>query len=293
MRERDVALAAQGDDRRAREEMVRAYLPLVYNVVGPAVEGVVQETMLRVVGDLDAPRRPESPRAWVLTIAMRQVSAHRQQGDAGLDQVPETGADFEELSIPRLRLSGERRQVAQAARWLDDEDRTVPALWWQEAAGESTRGETAAALGTTPAYAAVRLQRTRPQLDRGRTVVAALAAAPRCPGPNETIIDWNDRQPPSRRKRIDRHIRECPACLAPSRDRIAVEHLLAGSILLPAPHALLKAAGIKAASTKAASMEAADAKTSSVKTAGMKAPAREPPAWRWPTWKRPGRKRPA
>ncbi|MFD0525308.1 RNA polymerase sigma factor [Paractinoplanes durhamensis] len=250
MRERDVVVAAQRGDRRAREQLVRAYLPLVYNVTGralgadPDVEDVVQETMLRVVRDLGSLRQPESLRSWVLTIAVHQISSHQGRlPTVGLDQVPDAPQDFEELTILRLRLSGERRQVAEAARWLDGEDRTVLALWWQEAAGELTRGEIAAALGTTMAYAAVRVQRMRGQLDRGRAIVAALAGSPRCAGLAETVTGWDGRPAALWRKRIDRHVRDCPACLARSRDQVAVERLLAGCALVPVPAGMQAIAG--------------------------------------------------
>ncbi|GIM95461.1 sigma-70 family RNA polymerase sigma factor [Paractinoplanes toevensis] len=253
MRERDVVAAAQRGDRRARERLVRGCLPLVYNVVGralgthPDVEDVVQETMLRVVRDLESLRQPESFRAWVLTIATHQIGRHRAEPPAVVaDRMPDGAADFEELAILRLRLSGERRQVAEAARWLDDEDRTVLALWWQEAAGELTRGEIAAALGTTMAYAAVRVQRMRAQLDRSRVIVAALAARPRCAGLAEAVAGWDERPGPLWRKRIDRHVRDCPACLARSRQQVAVERLLAGCALVPVPTGLA-AAGLPGA----------------------------------------------
>jgi RNA polymerase sigma factor (sigma-70 family) len=243
-----VVAAAQRGDRRAREQLARDYLPLVYNVVGralnghPDVEDVVQETMLLVLRDLPGLRQPQNIRAWVLTIAMRQIHAHRERAAAAahvavVPEVPGPAADFEELAILRLRLTGERRQVAEAARWLDDVDRGVLALWWQEAAGELTRGEVAAALDTTSAYAAVRIQRMRGQLDRCRALVAALEAQPRCTGLDAAIAGWDGRPNPLWRKRIDRHLRECPKCLAGGRGGIAVEQLLVGCALVPVPAA--------------------------------------------------------
>jgi RNA polymerase sigma factor (sigma-70 family) len=244
-----VVAAAQRGDRRAREQLARDYLPLVYNVVGralnghPDVEDVVQETMLQVLRDLPGLRHPRNIRAWVLRIAMRQIYAHRERAAAAahvavVPAVPGPAADFEELAILRLRLTGERRQVAEAARWLDDEDRGVLALWWQEAAGELTRGEVAAALDTTTAYAAVRIQRMRGLLDRCRVLVAALESAPRCPGLDAVIAGWDGRPGPLWRKRIDRHLRECPECLATGRGGIAVERLLVGCALVPVPAAM-------------------------------------------------------
>ncbi|MFC4066964.1 Lcl domain-containing protein [Actinoplanes subglobosus] len=243
-----VVAAAQRGDGPAREQVAEGYLPLVHNVVGralnghPDVEDVVQETMLLVLRDLPGLRQPQNIRAWVLTIAMRQIHAHRERAAAAahvavLPTVPGPAADFEELAILRLRLTGERRQVAEASRWLDDEDRGVLALWWQEAAGELDRGEVAAALDTTTAYAAVRIQRMRAQLDRCRMLVAALEARTRCPELDATIAGWDERPGPLWRKRIDRHLRECQKCPEEARGGIAVEQLLVGCALVPIPTA--------------------------------------------------------
>ncbi|MFC4119974.1 RNA polymerase sigma factor [Nonomuraea zeae] len=208
--ERDLVRAAQRGDRQARDMLVRRCLPLVYGIVGralsglPEVDDVVQETMLRVVRDLPALRGPESFRAWVSAIAVHQVGTHRQRAGEALGHTgalagtPQPGADFEELAILRLRLSGQRREVARAGRWLDDEDRVVLSLWWQEAAGELSRDEVAAALGVTVAYAGVRVQRMRNQLEIGRSVVAALAAG-ECRELGRVTTGWDGR--PTRRCR--------------------------------------------------------------------------------------------
>ncbi|WP_330300506.1 RNA polymerase sigma factor [Streptomyces sp. NBC_00503] len=64
-----LVVAAQGGDDRAREKLIAAYLPLLYNIVGRALSGpadvddVVQETLPRVVRDLPALRAPESFRS--------------------------------------------------------------------------------------------------------------------------------------------------------------------------------------------------------------------------------------
>jgi RNA polymerase sigma factor (sigma-70 family) len=241
-------IAAQRGDRQAQEEIARAYLPLVYNVTSralgdqPDVEDVVQDTMLQVVRALPGLRQPESIRAWILAITMRQIGAHQQRVQTApttpLADLPDTGTEFEELSILRLRLSGQRRQVAEASHWLDPEERTVLALWWQEAAGQLDRSDVAAALNTTVAYAAVRIQRMRAQLDRSRSLVSALEARPGCTELAETAGDWDGRPGPLWRKRLDRHVRDCPVCLGQAEGQIAVERLLVGFALLPVPAAL-------------------------------------------------------
>ncbi|MEU4691862.1 DUF1566 domain-containing protein [Actinoplanes sp. NPDC023714] len=162
--------------------------------------------------------------------------------------MPGPTADFEELAILRLRVTGERRQVAEASRWLDDEDRAVLALWWQEAAGELSRAEVAAALETSVAYAAVRIQRMRGQLDRCRALVAALESRPRCAELDGAVAVWDGRPGPLWRKWIDRHVRDCRICRGRSGGEIAVERLLIGCALLPVPAALTAAVVTRTAS---------------------------------------------
>lgn len=148
--------AAQAGDQRALDELVAGCLPLVYNVVGRALAGhsdvddVVQETMLRVVHGLVSLRDPESFRSWLVAIAMRQVRERGRRVGRVADGEPpadvvDPGADFVDLTLLRLELSGQRREVAEATRWVDGDDREVLSLWWLEASGELTRAELAAA----------------------------------------------------------------------------------------------------------------------------------------------------
>ena len=250
--------AAQRGDQRARDALVRKYLPLVYNIVGrslhgyPDIDDVVQETMLRMIRDLSAVRNAEGFRAWAGAIAVRQVSTYLRQAaeaaqfTASLARIPEPTVDFEEATVLHLRLYGQRREVAEAGRWLDKEDRVALSLWWLEAVGEMTRDEVAAALGATTAYAAVRNQRMRSQLDLSRSVVAALAASP-CRQLGLATAEWDSRPSALWRKRIFRHVRGCEVCLATSRERIATDRLL-GYGLVPVPALLtVKVIGMTAA----------------------------------------------
>src|ERR1700744_6679898 len=77
----DVAtvVAAQRGDRRALDALAAAYLPLIYNIVGramnghPDVDDVVQETMFRAVRGVGELRDPAAFRSWLVAIAIRQV----------------------------------------------------------------------------------------------------------------------------------------------------------------------------------------------------------------------------
>ncbi|RKN69751.1 sigma-70 family RNA polymerase sigma factor [Streptomyces klenkii] len=251
-----VVEAARSGDRAAQGELVAACLPLVYNIVGRALNGhadvddVVQETMIRMVGGLRGLRDPEGFRSWLVAITMNQIRSHwrkelKDRKDApagGPQEVGEAAApepDFVEWSIIRLGLQGQRRQAAEATRWLDGDDQVVMSLWWLEAAGELSRAEVAAALGRSPQYTAVRVQRTKAQLETARVVVRALAAAPRCPELAAVLGGWDGAPGPLWRKRIARHARGCSDCGGHWSALVPAEGLLAGLGLVPLGAALL------------------------------------------------------
>ncbi|MFH7594772.1 sigma-70 family RNA polymerase sigma factor [Streptomyces racemochromogenes] len=236
-----LVIAAQAGDDRAREELIAAYLPLVYNIVrralsaGADADDVVQETLLRAVRDLPALRAPESFRSWLVAITLRQINTHWQRHRALADRtadideallIPAAGAEPEDATILRLRMSDERRRVVEAGRWLDPDHQVLLSLWWQECAGLLSRDDIAAATGLTVAHAGVRLQRMREQLDLSRTIVAALEAQPRCAGLDETVAGWDGLRAPVWRKRIARHTRDCQVCLATTTKRVPADELL-------------------------------------------------------------------
>ncbi|MFD9048146.1 sigma-70 family RNA polymerase sigma factor [Streptomyces zaomyceticus] len=242
--------AARAGDAQARDALVRAYLPLVHNIVGRALDGhadtddIVQETMVRALDGLTGLRDPARFRSWLVAIAMngirRRWRERQQAPEPGLDRatdLADPAGDFTEVTILRLGLSGQRRDVARATRWLDEDDRELLALWWLEAAGELTRAELAEGLdGISPQHAAVRIQRMKERLETGRAVVRALDAVPLCPELAETVTTWDGRPSPLWRKRIARHVRTCTVCTTrvAGRSGLApVEGLLVGIGLVP------------------------------------------------------------
>ncbi|WP_306215065.1 sigma-70 family RNA polymerase sigma factor [Actinoplanes sp. RD1] len=242
---------ARGGDAAATGELIAEHLPLVYNIVGralaghPDVDDVVQETMLRALRALPALREPERFRSWLVAIAYRQIQLHlRARRTSRLKLVPEQAdvpdpaGDFAERTTAELVLDGQRRDLVEAARWLDADDRRLLGLWWQEAAGELSRAELADALGVRPKHAAVRVQRMKAQLDAVRGVVGALHARPRCPELAGLVRRWDGIADPLWRKRLVRHVRECPHCTDRSRGLIAPEELLLGAAMLPVPATL-------------------------------------------------------
>jgi RNA polymerase sigma factor (sigma-70 family) len=259
---------ARAGDPRALSELVAAHLPLVYNLVGRALNGhtdvddVVQETMVQAMRGLPTLRDPHRFRSWLVAIAYRQVQRYlrdRQQAmlrlqDAPLE-MPDPSGDFAERTVAELMLTGQRQELAEAARWLDDGDRQLLALWWQEATGELTRGELAAALAVRPQHAAVRLQRLRARLDAARGVVRALRAGPRCPELTGLLRGWTGVAGPLWRKRLTRHTRDCARCAQYRHGLVPPEDLLLGVAAVPLPAALL--AGLRASVEAATPVAAA------------------------------------
>ncbi|MDX3386210.1 sigma-70 family RNA polymerase sigma factor [Streptomyces niveiscabiei] len=237
-----VIAAAQAGDRRALDELVQVWLPLVYNIVGRALNGhadvddVVQETMLRAVGNLGALRDPDSFRSWLVAIAMRQIRdrARRRTPPQRLDENdPHDSADFAELTVLRLQLEGQRKEVAEAVPWLDPEDRQLLSLWWLEVSGDLTRRELAAALGISRQHAAVRVQRVKERLEVSRGIVRALDGA--CPNLRDLTARWHGRPDSVWRKRLARHIRGCAYCGDTREPVVPAERLLVGIALVPVP----------------------------------------------------------
>jgi RNA polymerase sigma factor (sigma-70 family) len=252
--------AAQRGDARAQDELVAAYLPLVYNIVGralnghPDVDDVVQETMLRALGSLGSLNDAASFRSWLVAITMNQLRHHwrRERDDrsapvrSGLHDaydVADPGADFVDLTIVRLGLEGQRREVAEATRWLDPDDQALLSLWWLEAAGELTRAEVAAALELSPQHTAVRVQRMKAQLETARLVVRALSAQPRCVLLDDVIAPWDAVPSALWRKRVARHARDCTVCAGFQTGLVPAEGLLVGLALVPVGAGLLAAFG--------------------------------------------------
>ncbi|WKU44906.1 sigma-70 family RNA polymerase sigma factor [Streptomyces sp. VNUA116] len=247
-----VVEAARAGDTAAQDELVTAHLPLVYNIVGRALGGhadvddVVQETMLRVINGLGELRDAAAFRSWLVAITMNQIRSHWRErpetpvsGLQEVAEVPDPEADFVDITIVRLGLQGQRKEVAEATRWLDDDEQTVLSLWWLEAAGELTRAEVATALEMTPQHAAVRIQRTKAQLDTARGVVRALAAHPICPQLGDVVASWDGAPSALWRKRVARHVRGCGRCAGALSALVPAEGLLVGLGLVPVGAALL------------------------------------------------------
>jgi hypothetical protein len=145
------------------------------------------------------------------------------------------GSDFVDLTIARLGLTAQRREFAEATRWLATEDRELLALWWLESSGELTRPEVVAALAEPAWLVARRITRVRTELCAAHLTVRALGADPRCRPLGRIAGRWDGAPTPLWRRRFGRHITGCGPCAAAGADRAEPEALLIGlPLLIPA-----------------------------------------------------------
>ncbi|MFK0281847.1 sigma-70 family RNA polymerase sigma factor [Streptomyces sp. NPDC090499] len=248
-----VVTAARAGDRAALEHLVTASLPLVYNIVGRALNGhadvddVVQETLLRMVRGLEKLRDPSAFRSWLVAITIRQVRNREQSRATDRDRrahlddaetITDPALDFAGLTILRLGLTEQRREVAEATRWLDPDDQELLSLWWLEETGDLERAELAGALGLSDRHAAVRVQRMKKQMEVSRGVVRGLAADPRCAELDGIAAPWDGTPSPLWRKRFGRHIRGCGVCAGLERGLLPMDRLLSGLPLVAVPAGL-------------------------------------------------------
>lgn len=268
-----VVTAACAGDRQALDHLLTQCLPLVYNIVGRALNGhadvddVVQETLLRMVRGLPKLRDPAAFRSWLVAITIRQVRDREQTRAADRDRrahledaeaITDPALDFAGLTILRLGLTEQRREVVEATRWLDPDDQELLSLWWLEETGELERAELAGALGLSDRHASVRVQRMKKQMEVSRVVVRALAAAPRCTELEETASTWDGTPSALWRKRFARHIRGCGVCQGLDAGLLPMDRLLSGLPLVAVPTGLDPARVLNAVMGEGGSSSPAD-----------------------------------
>ncbi|MGY3519214.1 sigma-70 family RNA polymerase sigma factor [Micromonospora sp. PTRAS2] len=247
-----LVLAARAGDRAALAELTTRSLPTVYHLVRgilgdrAEVDDVVQDCMIRMVRGLPDLREPDRFRAWLTIIAYRQVSDELRRRPMPRDpfvepdQLPDAG-DVAERTVFEALLSGQRRELVEASRWLAPDDQHLLASWWQEALGDLSRAGLADMLGIGEPHLAVRLQRMRGRLESARAIEAALRQRSGCAELSALSRTWTGERSPVWRKRFDRHVRDCVHCAAHRAELIPPERLLHGLSVVPVPAALVAA----------------------------------------------------
>ncbi|MGF7238061.1 MAG: RNA polymerase sigma factor, partial [Frankia sp.] len=240
-----LVVAARDGDRRAQDALIRHCSPLVYNIVGRALDGhadtdgVVQETFRRMVRYLPDLRDPAAFRSWLVAIAVRVVSDHERSAAphrrAELYPGPDPAGDFAGLTIWSLGLADQRREVAEATRWVDADDRVLLSVWWLAQTGDLTREDVGRALAQSVPHPEVHIRRMEGQITQARAVLRALAADPPCRALGDVAERWDGRPDPLWRTRLDHHVQDCRWCRVATGGLWPAATLLAGLPLVPVP----------------------------------------------------------
>ena len=87
---------------------------------------------MRAIRGLRGLRDPERFRSWLVAIAYRpdpaapaRPPAARLRRQPSRYDVPDPAGDFADAHRGRAGLTGQRRELVEAARWLDDGDRRL------------------------------------------------------------------------------------------------------------------------------------------------------------------------
>jgi hypothetical protein len=232
-------------DRDAIQNLIRSYLPLAYNIVGwalngyPDVDRVAQAATIEAFQAGGQPGDTSAFRSRLVAACVRRVRQARQALGSRGNRFPDP--DFVNLMVEHLGLGGEQRGMAQASRWLDDQERLLLALWWQEAAGTVTRADLANALREPPAALARYIGHLAESLQESRLVDGALRRTPVCGGLAAAAGGWDRRPAPAWRKRLAAHVIDCPVCLPGRVELSRAERLLEGLPLVPPSPSLVMA----------------------------------------------------
>ncbi|NML52680.1 CAP domain-containing protein [Streptomyces sp. R302] len=230
--------AAQYGDPWACDQVLGAHQPLVHALVSraldtrpaAAVDAVVRDTLHRAQAALHTLPYPEAFRPWLLGLAVDAVLGHAAVGHDGLDG---------------------------GGGWLDIQDAVLAAFGALEAEGLLPRYETAAALQWTPEDTAARIETAWVRAEAARSVGAALARRPRCPGLQELTAGWDGRPGAGWRDHLAQHTLWCALCGS------AAEGAVVPSVVVPSAAVLSAVAAEPAAAAYgvdgAADTAAADA----------------------------------
>jgi RNA polymerase sigma factor (sigma-70 family) len=235
----DLVLAARSGDRAAWAGIYDRYADRLHDFCWSVLRDrdeaadAMHDTFITAYRRLDQLRDPSRLRSWLFAVARNEALSHaRRRGRAvpteelevtATTGTPEDAAQTEEL----------RALVWQAAAGLADRDRAALDLHLRQGLEGAALGE---ALGTSTSNANVVLSRLRDQVERslGALLVARRGRAD-CAGLDGLLSGWDHEFTPLWRKRIARHVDDCPTCDERRRRMVSPLALLAGVAVVPAP----------------------------------------------------------
>ena len=171
---------------------------------------VTHNALLRAVGNVGSLRDPQRLRPWLFSITRNEaLSALRVQNkwsdnEEAIDMLSVT-PDFDRS----LQAQDAQQLVHQALDGLSPKDRDVLSLALRN---DLDATEVAAALGTSTNQARASISRAKAALTAAVTAVLLTRQQAECPALQEAIKGLDGFLTPLMRKRVSRHVKECPSC---------------------------------------------------------------------------------
>jgi RNA polymerase sigma factor (sigma-70 family) len=193
-------------------------------------------TLAEKLGQL---REPDRLRPWLYAIVraecLRRIKGRQRfvfGGDDRLTDMADTAPSADDLAA----ASELQQLVWDAAGGLVERDRALLDLHLRQGLDGADLGE---AMGVSAASAYVMMNRLRGQLERsvGALLVAKTGRSD-CADLDNTLTDWNGEFSPLVRKRVARHVDNCPQCLARKSAMASPLALFAGVPAFAAPAGL-------------------------------------------------------
>jgi RNA polymerase sigma factor (sigma-70 family) len=238
----DLVLAARSGDRAAWAGIYDRYADRLHDFCWSVLRDrdeaadAMHDTFITAYKKLDQLRDPTRLRSWLFAVARTEALAHARKRRRAVptEEIemmatgggPDATAETEDL----------RRLVWAAAAGLADRDRAALDLHLRQGLEGAALGE---ALGTSADNANVLMSRLRDQVERS---LGAFLVAKRgredCAALDALLKSWDGEFNPLWRKRIARHVDDCPTCDEKRRAMVSPLALLAGIPMLGAPRDL-------------------------------------------------------
>src|SRR6516225_2317625 len=232
----------------------------------------VQDTFVIAASRLAGLRDPNRLRPWLYAVARnechRRLRARSVQVATPLDEMPDVTDTAADVSGEAER-DDLRRLLRSAVRGLNTGERDLIELQLQQGLDVA---EIAAVLGVSRNHAHALLSRARDQLEISLgALLVARSGRQDCAALNTMLQDWDGQLDVLMRKRINRHIENCPTCAERKKRELAPALLLGLAPLAALPIAAMPA-GLRAHVLRLASSDTPDAAAHRASVAQRTAP---------------------
>jgi RNA polymerase sigma factor (sigma-70 family) len=219
----------------------------------------VQDTFVIAASRLAGLRDPNRLRPWLYAVARnechRRLRARAAQVSTPLDEMPDVTDTSADVSGEAER-DDLRRLLRSAVRGLNVGEQDLIELQLRQGLDAA---EIAAVLGVSRNHAHALLSRARDQLEISLgALLVARSGREDCAALNTMLADWDGQLNVLMRKRINRHIENCPACAERKKRELAPALLLGLAPLAALPTAAMPA-GLREHVLRLASSDTPDA----------------------------------